>query len=303
MEIAQGAQSQQDGSHMSAARLKQARAFCELFAKVNARHFYYAFRLMPAEERHALYAIYAFCQKADQLMDLEPDPAEKRARLLDRRKDLELLADCLQTGRDPGDDLILVSLHETLQKRPVPLDLFHALLDGLEMDLNQEQYNRMEELDRYCWHVAGAVGRMVVAVLGGDPERLNPYADTLGLAMQLTNIARDVREDQLEGRVYLPCDLLDRHGEAARELDERQLGPGLKAAMIELCQRADGLYNQADAMLVGTDRRLMRVARVMAALYRPILGELKARDYNVFLGKVGYPIWKKLLIALRTMVA
>ncbi len=288
---------------MSASRLKQACAFCELFAKVNARHFYYAFRLLPAEERHAIYAIYAFCQKADQLMDLEPDPAEKRLRLLDRRQDLALLSECLTTGRDPGDDLILVSLHDTLQKRPVPLELFHALLDGLEMDLRQDQYNSMEELESYCWHVAGAVGRMVVAVLGGDPERLNPYADTLGLAMQLTNIARDVREDQQEGRIYLPMDLLDKHGDAARELEERRLGPGLRSAMIELCLRADSLYDKADAMLVGPDRRLMRVARVMAALYRPILTELEARDYDVFLGKVGYPIWKKLLIALRTMAA
>lgn len=282
--------------------LKDAREFCNFFARVNARHFYYAFRIMPREQRWSLMAIYAFCQKADQLMDLEPDPEEKRARLADRRQDLALLAACLAGEAERPQDPILLSLLDTLERQPIPLELFHSLLDGLEMDLETTRYSSMEQLETYCWHVAGVVGRMVVASLGGDPERLNPYADRLGLAMQLTNIARDVREDLREGRVYLPADWLKRHGVGMEGFAAEHFSPELRNLLKELCARADSLYDEADQMLRGPDRRLMKVARVMAGLYRPILCELRARDYDVFQGKVGYPIWKKLLIALRIVL-
>jgi phytoene synthase len=285
-------------------QLRQAHAFCALFARVNARHFYYAFRLMRRPQRRAIHAVYAFCQKADQLMDLEPDAVEKRARLAERRAELEHLEALLDGRRhDLPDDPILLALLDTLQRVEVPLTLFRALLDGLEMDLERRGYATLAELERYCWHVASSVGRMVIAVLGSDGPRAEAFADRLGLAMQLTNIARDVLEDSREGRVYLPDELLARHGLERREILERRDSPALRALLRELCETAEGHYREALALMPPGERRRLKPALVMAGLYRPILAELRRRDYDVLRGKAGYPIWRKVLIALRILLS
>lgn len=287
-----------------ARELRQAHAFCTLFARVNARHFYYAFLFMRRDRRRAIHAVYAFCQKADQLMDLEPDAAEKRARLEERRAELVQLEELL-AGRCSGlpTDPILLALLDTLQRVEIPLTLFHALLDGLEMDLERRGYATLDELERYCWHVASAVGRMVIEICGYRDPRVLDFADRLGLAMQLTNIARDVQEDAREGRVYLPEDLLARHGLERRDILDNRWSPELRELMRELCETAEGHYEAALSQLPDSERASMKPALVMAGLYRPILGELRRRDYQVFLGKVGYPIWRKLLIALRILLS
>jgi len=289
---------------LPSAALARAHAFCTLFARVNARHFYYAFRFMPGPRRRAIHAVYAFCQKADQLMDLEPDVAEKRVRLAERRAELEEL-EALLAGRSTRipTDPILLALLDTLQAKPIPLDLFRSLLDGLEMDLENRRYATWEELERYCWHVASCVGRMVVVILDCDSPAARAFADRLGLAMQLTNIARDVQEDGREGRVYLPLELLEKHGVTPEDVLENRIGPGVRAALREAGQRADRGYDEALALLSADEHHRLKTARVMAGLYRPILGELAKRDWNPFLGKAGYPIWRKVLIALRILLS
>ncbi|MFA7330258.1 MAG: phytoene/squalene synthase family protein [Candidatus Delongbacteria bacterium] len=289
---------------LPAADLRQAHAFCTLFAKVNARHFYYAFRFMPGRQRRAIHAVYAFCQKADQLMDLEPDPHEKRLRLQERRQELDWLEGLL-AGRSqklPADP-ILLALLDTLGRTPIPLELFRALLDGLEMDLEPRPYATQEELERYCWHVASTVGRMVIVILGSRDPAGPAFADRLGVAMQLTNMARDVLEDSREGRVYLPLDLLARHGLSVADVHAHRFTPALQAALREFCGLAEQRYDEALALLPAGERGRLKTALVMAGLYRPILAELRQRDYNVFLGKVGYPIWRKLLIAVRILLS
>lgn len=284
--------------------LRRAHAFCTLFARVNARHFYYAFRFMPRGQRRAIHAVYAFCQKADQLMDLEPDPASKRQRLAERRADLAWLEGRLagQGGELPADP-ILLALVDTLQRVAIPLELFHSLLDGLEMDLDHDGYATWEDLERYCRHVASSVGRMVIEILGYRNPRSREFADRLGLAMQLTNIARDVREDGREGRVYLPADLLAAHALTRAEVLAECFTPAMREVMRELCGAAARRFDEALALLPPEDRPAMKPALVMAGLYRPILDELARRDHNPFLGKVGYPVWRKLLIALRILLS
>jgi 15-cis-phytoene synthase len=284
--------------------LRQAHAFCTLFARVNARHFFHAFRFMPPGQRRAIHAVYAFCQKADQLMDLEPDPVEKRLRLAERRAELEWVADLLAGRRaDLPADPILLALLDTLQRVSIPPTLFHALLDGLEMDLERRGYATMEELERYCWHVASSVGRMVIEILGYRSPRVPEFADRLGLAMQLTNIARDVQEDAREGRVYLPESLLGDFGVTRADVLEGRFTPAMRSLMRELCFAADRHYDDALGLLPAEERRAMKPALVMAALYRPILGELARRGHDPFQGKVGYPVWRKVLIALRVLVS
>ena len=284
-------------------RLEQAHEFCRLFAKVNARHFYYAFLFMPSPQRRAIHAVYAFCQKADQLVDLEPDEAAKRERVAERRAELAWLEERLagRAAADP-DDPILLALAHALERFPIELKWFHALLDGLEMDLERDRYATFAELEEYCRRVASAVGHMVIAVLGRSGEAEGAFADRLGLAMQLTNICRDVLEDGREGRVYLPAELLAAHGVSEEDVLEARFSPAFGSMVLALCDRADGLYDEAYACLPAEARRPLAAARVMAELYRPILGEIRARGGNVLLGKVGYPIWRKLWIAARTLL-
>ncbi|MDP2361920.1 MAG: squalene/phytoene synthase family protein [bacterium] len=291
-------------SELPPARLRQAHAFCTLFAKVNARHFYYAFRFMRKEQRRAIHAVYAFCQKADQLMDLEPDAAEKRLRLAERRAELDWLEGLLAgSRRDLPTDPILLALLDSLQRRPLPLDLFRSLLDGLEMDLERRSYANMDELENYCWHVASTVGRMVIGILGSREPQARLFADRLGLAMQLTNIARDVREDARDGRVYLPEDLLSRHGLRREDILAERDGQAVRDLLRELCVAAEARYEEAMSHLPRNERNLLKPALVMAGLYRPILGELARRAYNPFLGKVGYPIWRKMVIAIKIILS
>jgi 15-cis-phytoene synthase len=287
--------------------LAAAHEFCRLFARINARHFYYAFLVMPQAQRRSIHAVYAFCQKADQLVDLEPDPAAKRERIAERRAELALLE-----RRLAGDDLpepedpILLALTDTLTRHAIPLRWFHELLDGLEMDLERHRYASFAELEEYCRRVASAVGRMVIVILGHDGPEEGAFADRLGIAMQLTNICRDVLEDGRGGRVYLPAELLSAHGldadgvlAACREPE--RFSPAFGAMILDLCTRADRGYDEAFALLPAASRRPLRPARVMAELYRPILAAIRARGGNVLLGKVGYPIWRKLWIALRVL--
>jgi 15-cis-phytoene synthase len=286
-------------------RLRESHQFCTLFARVNARHFYYAFRFMSSEPRRAIHAVYAFCQKADQLVDLEPDITLKRARILERREDLKSLESMLAGSLDPfaQQDPILLALWDALRKRPVRLELFHFLLDGMEMDLEPRDWATLDDLKTYCWHVASVVGIMVVELLGAKDEHSIRFAEELGVAMQLTNISRDVREDLIEGRVYLPVDLMQRHGVSRADLERGEHSPAIRSMMKEICTIADGLYDEALAKLPKEHWKRLRTTRVMAALYRPILWELRARDYDVLAGKVGYPIYKKVLIALKTLLS
>jgi phytoene synthase len=259
---------------------------------------------MPRDQRRAIHAVYAFCQKADQLMDLEPDPLEKRLRLRDRRDELDWLEGLLAGSRAdlPADPILLALLH-TLGQLPIPLEMLRALLDGLEMDLEPRLYATQDELEHYCWHVASTVGRMVIVILGSRDSAGPAFADRLGIAMQLTNMARDVLEDSREGRVYLPLDLLARHGLTPADVHAHRFTPAMRALMMEFCALAERRYDEALALLPAGERRQLKTARVMAGLYRPILDELRKRDYDVFQGKVGYPIWRKLWIAIRILLS
>jgi 15-cis-phytoene synthase len=290
--------------------IQDAWAFCRLFARVNARHFYYAFLFMPQEKRRAIHAVYAFCQKADQLVDLEPSAEAKLSRIKELRSDLQLVKRLVEYehGKDKSEtppeirDLILIGLADSLLRFPISFDLFESLLDGMEMDLSISQYDTFEDLERYCWHVASVVGLMVIEILGYKDDQVKDFAEKLGQAMQLTNMARDVLEDSLDGRVYLPQKLLEKHDYTNQDIANRVYDKRFVAIMGEFCNRADSLYELAFAVLPEADRANMKTSLMMANIYRPILQEIRRLDFNVYLGKCGYPIWRKIMLALKTLV-
>jgi phytoene synthase len=272
--------------------LESAYRYCDDFTRRHARHFYYAFLFMSPGRRRAIHAVYAFCQRADQTVDEAAEPGIKRQRLDALRRDLDQL--------DRAEDPMLVALRDTLARFPIRTELLYHLLDGMEMDLGAADYATFAELERYCWRVASVVGLMSIEIFGYRDPRVRPFAETLGLAMQLTNVARDVAEDAAEGRIYLPADERARHGVSARDLVSRRFHPGVRALMEEFCGRADRLYDEAFALLPPGERAAMRPALIMAALYRRLLVEIRNRDYDVLQGKVRYPLWRKLAIALAT---
>lgn len=277
---------------ISPLELDSAYRYCDRFSRRHAKHFYYAFHFLDPERRRAIHAVYSFCQRADQTVDEAGEPAIKRQRLDALRHELDRL--------DSTQDPILVALRDTLERFPIRKELLYHLLDGMEMDLGYARYPDFPSLSGYCWRVASVVGLMSIEIFGYRDSRVQAFAETLGLAMQLTNVARDVAEDAAEGRIYLPEDERLRHGVSDEDILARRFHPGFRQLMTEFCDRADGLYDKAWELLPRDERRSMKPALVMAALYRRLLVEIRLRDHNVLLGKVRYPLWRKLWIAFST---
>src|ERR687885_33278 len=198
---------------MHAVTTNQAYAEVERLTRRRARNFAYGIMVLPREKRRAIAATYAFARRVDDVADGDLDPAEKRARLHELRAALDA---------PPGDDAMFVALADARTRFPIPADALRALVDGGLQDLDQSRYATFDELRGYCTKVAGAVGVACVAVYGSDDvER----AETLGIALQLINIMRDVREDWELGRVYLPQDELDAYGVTEGDIAEGRVGP------------------------------------------------------------------------------
>jgi len=173
-------------------------------------NFYYSFSLLPRPQREALHAVYAFCRYTDDIVDEEPDPGRKAVRL--RRWRMEL-------GRALGGTSVFPLLNQisaVARRFSIPVELFHDLIRGMEMDLTRTRYQRFDDLHEYCYLVASTVGLMCRPIFGALNPSTRAYAVNLGIALQLTNILRDVKDDARRGRIYLPLEDLERFGCAKR---------------------------------------------------------------------------------------
>jgi phytoene synthase len=232
---------------------------------------------LPRQTRTHAYAIYGFCRWADNGVDDARDRDEAVARLGKARDALDLAYS--NRNAPPG----LLAFRRTVQSRSIPQDLFEALLDGMEMDLDVTRYASFAELDRYCYRVAGVVGLMMTHVFGYRSDCCLPNALALGTAMQLTNILRDVAEDLRMGRIYLPQDELARFGVDEAQLVEGRVDDHFRALMRFQIDRARRYYAESEAgipYLVGASSRL--TVRVMGRLYGGILGAIERQGLDVF---------------------
>ncbi|MCA9782988.1 MAG: squalene/phytoene synthase family protein [Candidatus Cloacimonetes bacterium] len=279
----------------AAHELDSAYRYCSAYTRQHARHFYWAFAFMSPGRRRAIHAVYAFCQHADQAVDEAPSIEQGRQRLDTLRDKLERM----DSSREP----VMLALRDTLERFPIRRELLHQLLDGMEMDLTRQRYPDFAALSQYCWHVASVVGLMSIEIFGYRDPRVRQFAETLGLAMQLTNVARDVAEDAAEGRIYLPQDERLHHGVSDEDVIHGNFHSGFRTLMQEFCDRSDRLYDDAFALLPESERSSMKPALIMARLYRRLLVEIRARDHDVTRGKVRYPLWRKLWIALGTALS
>jgi len=276
--------------------LQEAYAKCEEITRQEARNFSYGIRLLPAPKRQAMSALYAYARRVDDIGDGLESTVDKRAALSQVRAQVSATA----AGDPPVGDPVFAALGDAMARYPIATDALLEVVTGCEMDCERQRWERYDELLRYCSCVAGSIGRLSLAIFGtNEPVRGSQLADTLGLAMQLTNILRDVIEDrELMGRIYLPAEDLDRFG---CDLDAR----GPREALIELvlfeARRAGAAYDEGLELLDLLDRRSRACVAAMAGIYCRLLGRIEANPAAVFDHRVALPSWEKAWVAARSL--
>ena len=276
---------------MSAMEVEAAYRHCQQVTWDRARNFSYGIRLLPPQKRRALCAVYALARRVDDIGDGQL-PAEEKLRRLERvRDDLGHLAE----RADP----VAVALADAAGRFPIPLAAFGELVDGVELDVRGTSYVSFEELLHYCRCVAGSIGRLSLGVFGSrDPDEAPALADALGVAMQLTNILRDVTEDAAAGRLYLPKEDLARFGcEHGLDAD-----PDRVAALVGFeVARAERWFERGLRLLPLLDRRSAACVAAMSGIYRALLARIARRPEAVLRGRVSLPARHKAVIAARSL--
>jgi phytoene synthase len=288
--------------HVSAPVLA-AYSYCEAVTGRQARTFAYGIRLLPTPQRRAMSALYAFSRRVDDIGDGALPVDVKTARLEETRA----LLTRVRAGSVDDDDTdpVAVALAHAGRAYPIPLDALDELIDGVLMDVRGESYETWDDLKAYCRCVAGAIGRLSLGVFGTEPgargaERAPEYADTLGLALQLTNILRDVREDAEDGRTYLPTDDLAKFGCSAGFTGPLPPADSDFAGLVHFeVRRARALFAEGYRLLPMLDRRSGACVAAMAGIYRRLLDRIEREPEAVLRGRVSLPGREKAYVAVR----
>jgi phytoene synthase len=275
--------------------LRRSYAYCEELTRQQAGNFYHAFHLLPLDQRRAMCALYAFLRVADDLADAPGPAADKVAPLEAWRRQLhDALAGTYHHPLHPA-------LHHTIATYGVPPLYLEQVLDGVTMDLVADCYNNFTDLYKYCYHVASAVGLACIHIWGFTDERAKAHAEAAGIALQLTNILRDLGEDASRGRVYLPQDDLKRFSYPAAGLGQGLRDDRFRALMRFQAERARSYYEAGSALTAYLWPPGRAVFLVMLRTYRSILDAIVARDYDVFSSRVRLPRWRKLWMAAQAL--
>lgn len=280
-------------------RIRDAYSRCERITGEQARNFSYGIRLLPPHKRQMLSAVYAFARRIDDIGD-GAEPAEQRLRGLDEARA------ALHSLHEHPEDPVLVALADTARQADLPLGAFDELIDGCRADVLGSTYRTFEELRWYCGCVAGSIGRLSLAVFTAGTPRPDgaPVADALGVALQITNILRDVVEDATNGRVYLPREDLDHFG-VTLTLDGSGRFRDDEDAVLALIEyeaaRAMEWYQTGLRLLPMLDARSRACCAAMAGIYHRLLARIMARPWLVLRGRVSLPTPEKLAVAARCL--
>ncbi|MFP5261859.1 MAG: presqualene diphosphate synthase HpnD [Blastocatellia bacterium] len=283
------------GSSVSAALSRMLSAQRKLISAA-ASNFYYSFLLLPAAKRRAINNVYAFCRLLDDIVDEDHIGRDPAAELQFWREEVEA---CYQgrPGTEFGERLL-----DSIEEFELPKQPFLDLIEGMEMDLKWRSYQTFADLREYCYRAASAVGLICVEIFGYESARTREYAVNLGLALQLTNILRDLKEDISRDRVYIPLEDLERFGYSERDLRANVYN----APFIELMKfeyaRAQSYFDKATASLPEQDRPSMFASEIMGAIYREILETMPAIQFDVFRNRVTISKSRRMRIALRIWV-
>jgi phytoene synthase len=259
-------------------------------------NFYYSFIVLPPEKRIAFCAVYAFMRECDDLSDSDSNVEVKRASLRNWRSKL----DAVYTGDVSGNE-ILPAFRDTVVKFSIPADYFHCVINGAEMDLDTARYETFEDLYKYCFNVASAVGLVCLHIFGFSEEKAKSYAEQCGIAFQLTNIMRDVREDAEQNRIYLPLEDLRKFSYSPEELSKGVCDQRFMDLMAFEAERARAYYVSARKLIPLIEKKSKPALWAMIEIYERILEKIIDQQFNVFKNRIRLPAAKKLSIAFRAI--
>jgi len=270
--------------------------YCQQKAAQSGSSFYYSFLFLPPERRRAITALYAFCREADDTVDECSDESLARIKLAWWRTEIA----AMYAGSPTHPVTKAMQPHLTVYD--LKQEHMQAIIDGMEMDLNQTRYLDYAGLSKYCWHVASVVGILSASIFGVTRPETLAYAEKLGLAFQLTNIIRDVGEDARKGRIYLPVNELQQFNVTAADLLNARHTENFEKLMAFQAERAQRTYDEALALLPKEDRRAQRPGLIMSAIYRTVLDEVQRDGYHVLTQRISLTPIRKLWLAWKTWV-
>jgi phytoene synthase len=270
---------------------------CERITAKEAKNFAFGIRLLPPDKRRAMSALYALARRVDDIGDGTAPVDEK----LDALVGVRAAVEAMRAGSVDPEDPVLVALADAARRYPIPLDALDELVEGCEMDCRGAVYKTFEDLEVYCRCVAGSIGRLSLGVFGTDrPEIAEPLADTLGVALQITNILRDVLEDRdVMGRVYLPAEDLEAFG---CEPDASGPPEAMGKLVVHEASRASERYAEGLKLLPMLDRRSRACVGAMAGIYQRLLGRIVADPQAVLVRRVSLSNWEKCVVAARSLM-
>jgi len=270
--------------------------YCQQKTVQSGSSFYYSFLFLPQERRRAITALYAFCREVDDTVDECTDQSIARIKLAWWRNEISTM----YAGKPTHP--VTLALHPHLTVYDLQEKHMQAIIDGMEMDLDQTRYLDYPAMQRYCWHVASVVGILSASIFGVTNPQTRAYAEKLGLAFQLTNIIRDVGEDARKGRIYLPVNELQQFNVTAADLLNARHSDKFENLMRFQVERAKKVYDEAFALLPKEDRRAQRPGLMMAAIYRTVLDEIERDNFHVLNQRISLTPIRKLWLAWKTYV-
>jgi phytoene synthase len=271
--------------------------YCQQKAVASGSSFYYSFLFLPPDRRRAITALYAFCREVDDVVDECSDAQLARTKLAWWR---------LEVGKlfhDEPNHPVTKALLPFIETFGINEKQLNEIVDGMEMDLTQTRYLDFAGLERYCYHVAGAVGMLAAGIFGYSNPRTLDYAKNLGTAFQLTNIIRDVGEDARKHRIYLPMDELKRFEVPASDILEARDTENFRKLLAFQTRRAESFYDKAMQSLPAEDRRRQRAGLIMAAIYRATLVEIEREGFKVLTQRTSLTPLRKLWLAWKTWIS
>lgn len=270
--------------------------YCQQTAAASGSSFYYSFLFLPSEQRRAITALYAFCRVVDDIVDEVSEASVARMKLNWWRSQVDLMFN------GQPDHPVAIALAQHIDKFNLKPEPLYAVIEGMEMDLDKFRYANWAELKDYCWRAAGVVGELSANIFGYTDKSTLQYAETLGLAFQMTNIIRDVGEDARRGRIYIPTEDMDTHGVSIDDILDGNYNQNFQNLMLAQTNRARELYRDAMRALPEPDRRAQRPGLMMAAIYATLLDEIERDKWHVLNQRIALTPIRKFWLAWKVWV-
>jgi len=268
--------------------------YCQDKTEKSGSSFYYSFKFLPAHKRRAITALYAFCREVDDIVDDCLDETIARSKLQWWREEISRLF--VGEPQHP----VALALQPLLENFNLAEEYFQEIIDGMEMDLNHKGYDDFKSLSLYCYRAAGVVGLLSAEIFGFNNRNTLKYAHDLGMAFQLTNILRDIREDAERGRVYLPADEMKQFAVSKQDLRQPVTSDAVRELFKFQADRAKEYYQSANSKLPDEDRYNQRTGLIMAEIYHNLLDEIEVDGFRVLEHKIKLTPLRKIWLAWRT---